>query len=102
MYQGWICQAPEDCKFPFTYKGKKYTECTPFDHNRPWCSTTTDYVLKSGNWLDCGCKSIRDSFRKFKLAIICIIFTNIIIFDLISKNAWSLSGFTFRSTLITA
>ena len=84
MYPGWICKAPDDCAFPFTYKGRKYTECRALDQDIPWCSTTTDYVLRSGKWVNCDCKSIR---AKFKLVIIC---------------TWSLSGFTFGSTLITA
>ena len=35
-----------NCQFPFTYKGKTYTNCTTDGDNgyRPWCSLTPDYV----------------------------------------------------------
>ena len=35
-----------NCKFPFTYNKKTYTNCTTDgdNGNRPWCSLTSDYV----------------------------------------------------------
>lgn len=36
---------PEDCVFPFTYKGVNYTECTSIDANNAlWCSKTYKYT----------------------------------------------------------
>lgn len=34
-----------DCHFPFTYRGKAYTDCTTDGDNGniPWCSLTPDY-----------------------------------------------------------
>lgn len=42
-------KAPRTCAFPFTYRGKTYTDCVRFDDDNqgrdgaPWCSTTIDY-----------------------------------------------------------
>jgi hypothetical protein len=35
-----------NCKFPFTYKGKSYNNCTTDGDNgdRPWCSLTDEYA----------------------------------------------------------
>eukprot|EP00118_Oscarella_pearsei_P024648 m.306502 g.306502 ORF g.306502 m.306502 type:complete len:305 (+) comp41311_c0_seq1:53-967(+) len=38
------------CQFPFSYKGKKYYDCTSVDHTQRWCYTTT-----SGKWGNCNC-----------------------------------------------
>ena len=40
------------CVFPFTYKGKKYFNCTTKSHNREWCATTKNYD-KDGAWGNC-------------------------------------------------
>nr|AKR17060.1 euphy [Fimbriaphyllia ancora] len=38
------------CVFPFTYRGKSYSACTKYGHNRLWCSL--DAVYK-GHWANC-------------------------------------------------
>merc|ERR1719410_831415 len=38
------------CRFPFTYRGKEYTECTKKGHNQPWCYT------ENGGWGNCECE----------------------------------------------
>ena len=30
--------APATCKFPFSYQGKLYHQCTKQDHDKPWCA----------------------------------------------------------------
>ena len=32
-----------NCVFPFQYKGKVYTTCISYSHDRPWCSRTFNY-----------------------------------------------------------
>jgi len=40
------------CKFPFTYKGNTYNECTEVGHEQPWCSIDSTY---RGRWGNCQC-----------------------------------------------
>lgn len=40
------------CRFPFEYKGTKYTECAEVESSRPWCSTDRVY---QGRWGYCDC-----------------------------------------------
>jgi hypothetical protein len=40
------------CRFPFTYKGTTYFECTEADHSQPWCSINSKY---RGLWGNCEC-----------------------------------------------
>uniref|UniRef100_A0A8C3SKI9 Fibronectin type-II domain-containing protein n=1 Tax=Chelydra serpentina TaxID=8475 RepID=A0A8C3SKI9_CHESE len=46
----------EPCKFPFSYKGRKYTACTMDDRKRPWCATTRNYEADH-KWRYCGTSS---------------------------------------------
>lgn len=41
------------CKFPFTYKGKEYNECTEDGENAMWCSLTPNYDA-DGEWEWCA------------------------------------------------
>jgi len=49
------------CKFPFKYRGKLFTTCTPEREENPWCSTSTDANGNhlGGHWGYCPstCKS---------------------------------------------
>ena len=44
------------CKFPFSYKGIMYSDCTKTGENFLWCSTKTDENNKhiSGQWGQCA------------------------------------------------
>ena len=58
----WGCQTTkgEACKFPFTYQGTEYNQCTTVANNGvPWCSTATGWgncqqsctsSLTTGGW----------------------------------------------------
>lgn len=51
-------KVPEDCKFPFVYKGISYQSCTEVDAvGSTWCSTDSDFA---GHWRQCTepCKSL--------------------------------------------
>jgi len=45
-----------DCKFPFSYKGKVYNQCSTADHTQPWCATAVNSkgVYVDGQWENCG------------------------------------------------
>lgn len=43
----------ECCFFPFIYRGKKYSTCISFNHDRPWCSLTSEYDNNS-KWGNCA------------------------------------------------
>ena len=45
---GCLTTEGEACKFPFTYQGTEYFECTSIANNGvPWCGTA------SGGWGNC-------------------------------------------------
>ncbi|KAG6923196.1 epididymal sperm binding protein 1, partial [Chelydra serpentina] len=50
----------EPCKFPFSYKGRKYTACTMDDRKRPWCATTRNYEADH-KWRYCGTAAVGGS-----------------------------------------
>ena len=31
--------SPNECQFPFVYKGVKYDSCTTVEKTQPWCAT---------------------------------------------------------------
>jgi len=43
------------CRFPFIFKGKRYTECTYTESPTPWCATRvdTDDTVITNQWEDC-------------------------------------------------
>ena len=43
-YSGCLTTTGESCRFPFTYRGVEYTECTPVANNGiPWCYTSSGF-----------------------------------------------------------
>nr|XP_058947716.1 mucin-1-like [Pocillopora verrucosa] len=40
------------CVFPFEYNGVKHYTCTYLDHNKPWCSISTNFD-RDGVWGEC-------------------------------------------------
>ncbi len=47
------------CKFPFSYEGQTYYDCTSVDDNREWCAVETDDhgVMLNTKWGYCQCHS---------------------------------------------
>ena len=47
-------EGPKPCKFPFTYKGVDYVECTGVDaaFGRLWCATAAEY--SKDEWRFCS------------------------------------------------
>ena len=44
LNSGCLTTKGESCRFPFTYRGVEYTECTPVANNGvPWCYTNAGY-----------------------------------------------------------
>ena len=58
-------EAPNtECVFPFTFKGKTFTQCTTFDYYpQSWCATQVDgrgnYVR--GEWGECSSSCTSDN-----------------------------------------
>merc|ERR1712243_398603 len=52
--KGQMTVSCPQCKFPFTYRGIKYRECTTVDNGGiPWCATTTHSNGDSNLWKNC-------------------------------------------------
>ena len=60
----------EDCVFPFTYNGKKYTGCSKDSKGKWWCATKVNSkgIMEKDKWARCNeyCATDDGKFGLFK------------------------------------